>query len=315
MQTKVVVLETDEHMNLETKTVLVLDMSCAVCANNVETTVKQLPGVVDAAVNFATNTLTVKYNPQAITLLKMQEAVRKAGYDLVIESEDFVALQEEIEWKHYKILKRNMTGAWSFSIVLLLLSMLYAEPLWSKWLMMILSFIVISVFGRSFYINGIRHAVKGKANMDTLVTLSTAIAFLFSLFNTVYPQFWLSRGLEAHVYYDASGMIIAFVLTGKFLELRARNSTSSAIRGLMGMQPKTARLFKDGFESDVSIAAIQVSDLLSVHPGEKIPVDGELIEGNSAIDESMLLPSRVHYPSQCQSLLFATSLHRLHHHQ
>ena len=288
MQTKVVVLETDEHMNLETKTVLVLDMSCAVCANNVETTVKQLPGVVDAAVNFATNTLTVKYNPQAITLLKMQEAVRKAGYDLVIESEDFVALQEEIEWKHYKILKRNMAGAWSFSIVLLLLSMLYAEPLWSKWLMMILSFIVISVFGRSFYINGIRHAVKGKANMDTLVTLSTAIAFLFSLFNTVYPQFWLSRGLEAHVYYDASGMIIAFVLTGKFLELRAKNSTSSAIRGLMGMQPKTARLFKDGVESDVPIAAIQVSDLLSVHPGEKIPVDGELIEGNSAIDESML---------------------------
>jgi Cu2+-exporting ATPase len=171
---------------------------------------------------------------------------------------------------------------------LLLLSMFCAEPLWSKMLMMLLSLVIISVFGRSFYINGIRHALKGKANMDTLVTLSTAIAFLFSLFNTLYPQFWLSKGLEAHVYYDASGMIIAFVLTGKMLESRAKNSTSSAIRGLMGMQPKTARQLKDGFESDVPIAAIRVNDFLSVRPGEKIPVDGVLTEGSSSIDESML---------------------------
>lgn len=275
-------------MNLETKTILVLDMSCAVCANNVESTVKHLSGVVEAAVNFAANTLTVKYDPQIITLQKMQEAVQAAGYDLVIESEDPLALQQEMERKHYAILKRNVAGAWLFSVALLLLSMFCAEPLWSKVLMMLLSFVVISVFGRSFYVNGIRHALKGKANMDTLVTLSTAIAFLFSLFNTLYPQFWISKGLEAHVYYDASGMIIAFVLTGKLLESRAKNSTSSAIRGLMGMQPKTARQLKDGFESDVPIAAIRVNDFLSVRPGEKIPVDGVLTEGSSSVDESML---------------------------
>jgi Cu2+-exporting ATPase len=275
-------------MNFETKTILVLDMSCAVCANNVESTVKRLPGVMEASVNFAANTLTVKYYPQTITLQKMREAVQAAGYDLVIESEDPIALQEEIERKNYATLKRNVVGAWLFSAVLLLLSMFCAEPLWSKMLMMLLSLVIISVFGRSFYINGIRHALKGKANMDTLVTLSTAIAFLFSLFNTLYPQFWLSKGLEAHVYYDASGMIIAFVLTGKMLESRAKNSTSSAIRGLMGMQPKTARQLKDGFESDVPIAAIRVNDFLSVRPGEKIPVDGVLTEGSSSIDESML---------------------------
>jgi copper-exporting ATPase len=143
-------------------------------------------------------------------------------------------------------------------------------------------------FGRSFYVNGVRHALKGKANMDTLVALSTSIAFLFSLFNTLCPGFWLGKGLEPHVYYEASGVIIAFVLLGKLMEERAKNSTSSAIKGLMGLQPKTARLVTDGREEEVPISNLQVGNVVSVRPGEKIPVDGTLLQGSSSVDESML---------------------------
>lgn len=128
----------------------------------------------------------------------------------------------------------------------------------------------------------------GKANMDTLVALSTSIAFLFSLFNTLCPGFWLEKGLEPHVYYEASGVIIAFVLLGKLMEERAKNSTSSAIKGLMGLQPKTARLVMDGREEEVPISILQVGNIISVRPGEKIPVDGTLLQGSSSVDESML---------------------------
>ena len=154
--------------------------------------------------------------------------------------------------------------------------------------MMVLALAIMIFFGRSFYVNGVRHALKGKANMDTLVALSTSIAFLFSLFNTLCPGFWLGKGLEPHVYYEASGVIIAFVLLGKLMEERAKNSTSSAIKGLMGLQPKTARLVTDGREEEVPISNLQVGNVVSVRPGEKIPVDGTLLQGSSSVDESML---------------------------
>ena len=157
-----------------------------------------------------------------------------------------------------------------------------------NWIMMVLALAIMIFFGRSFYVNGVRHALKGKANMDTLVALSTSIAFLFSLFNTLCPGFWLGKGLEPHVYYEASGVIIAFVLLGKLMEERAKNSTSSAIKGLMGLQPKTARLVTDGREEEVPISNLQVGNVVSVRPGEKIPVDGTLLQGSSSVDESML---------------------------
>ena len=273
---------------IETKTLPVLDMSCAVCANNVESTVGSLPGVEDATVNFATNTLTVRYRPSTISLQAMQDAVRAAGYDLVIEADDPIAVQEEMARKHYRILRRNTIGAWLLSIPLALLGMVFMHMPGGNWVMMVLALAIMLLFGRSFYISGIRHALKGKANMDTLVALSTSIAFIFSLFNTLFPEFWYSKGLEPHVYYEASGVIIAFVLLGKLLEERAKNSTSSAIKGLMGLQPKTARILKGGVEEEVPISSIQVGDLVTVRPGEKIPVDGLLTDGNSSVDESML---------------------------
>lgn len=272
----------------ETKVLPVLEMSCAVCAANVESTVQALPGVEKASVNFAANTLTVTYKPSVITLEDMQAAVRAAGYDLIVEAEDPVAMQEEMARKHYKILKRNTIGAWVLSVPLALLGMVFMHMPFGNWIMMVLALAVMVFFGRSFYVNGVRHALKGKANMDTLVALSTSIAFLFSLFNTLCPGFWLEKGLEPHVYYEASGVIIAFVLLGKLMEERAKNSTSSAIKGLMGLQPKTARLVTDGREEEVPISALQVGNIVSVRPGEKIPVDGTLLQGSSSVDESML---------------------------
>ncbi len=272
----------------ETKVLPVLEMSCAVCAGNVESTVQALSGVEKASVNFAAGTLTVTYNPSVITLEVMQAAVQAAGYDLIVEAEDPVAMQEEKARMHYKILKRNTIGAWTLSIPLALLGMVFMHVPFGNWIMMVLALAIMIFFGRSFYVNGVRHALKGKANMDTLVALSTSIAFLFSLFNTLCPGFWLGKGLEPHVYYEASGVIIAFVLLGKLMEERAKNSTSSAIKGLMGLQPKTARLVTDGREEEVPISNLQVGNVVSVRPGEKIPVDGTLLQGSSSVDESML---------------------------
>jgi len=263
-------------------------MSCAVCAGNVESTVQALSGVEKASVNFAAGTLTVTYNPSVITLEVMQAAVQAAGYDLIVEAEDPVAMQEEKARMHYKILRRNTIGAWTLSIPLALLGMVFMHVPFGNWIMMVLALAIMIFFGRSFYVNGVRHALKGKANMDTLVALSTSIAFLFSLFNTLCPGFWLGKGLEPHVYYEASGVIIAFVLLGKLMEERAKNSTSSAIKGLMGLQPKTARLVTDGREEEVPISNLQVGNVVSVRPGEKIPVDGTLLQGSSSVDESML---------------------------
>lgn len=272
----------------ETKVLPVLEMSCAVCAGNVESTVQALPGVEKANVNFAAGTLTVTYDPSVITLEAMQAAVQAAGYDLIVEAEDPVAMQEEMARKHYKILKKNTIGAWMLSIPLALLGMVFMHMPFDNWIMMALALAIMVFFGRSFYVSGVRHALKGKANMDTLVALSTSIAFLFSLFNTLCPGFWLEKGLEPHVYYEASGVIIAFVLLGKLMEERAKNSTSSAIKGLMGLQPKTARLVTDGREEEVPISTLQVGNIVSVRPGEKIPVDGTLLQGSSSVDESML---------------------------
>lgn len=170
----------------------------------------------------------------------------------------------------------------------MLISMAFMHMPYGNWIMLALSLPVLGVFGRMFFVGGWKQARHGQANMDTLVALSTSIAFLFSLFNTVYPRFWTERGLEPHVYYEASCMIIAFVLLGKLLEERAKGSTSSAIKKLMGLQPSTARLLAGGIERDVPIATLRAGDLVSVRPGERIPVDGTVESGESFVDESMI---------------------------
>lgn len=275
--------------NVEKRTIPVLEMSCAVCAANVESTVRALEGVRAANVNFAAGTLQVEYDPAVITPAVMQQAVQAAGYDLIVEEENVAERQEQEQRKHYRSLLRRTIVAWGLCVPLMLCGMVWMHEAWSPWVQLVLTLPVLLFSGRSFYLTGWRQARHGKANMDTLVALSTSIAFLFSLFNTLFPQVWSERGLEPHVYYEAASMIVAFVLLGKTLEERAKGSTSSAIRKLMGLQPNTARLVEaDGTEREVPIAQLRPGNRVGVRPGERIPVDGVLIEGASYVDESMI---------------------------
>ena len=273
---------------MEKRVIPVLEMSCAVCAATVEKTVRELAGVEEASVNFSANTLQVVYDPDKISLKDMQAAVSAAGYDLVI-SENAEADAIDAEHRLYLDLRRRTIGAWSFGLPVMVLSMIFHSPSQIlTWILLALTLPVL-YWGRSFYVSGWKAVKRGRANMDTLVMLSTAVSFLFSLFSTIYPYFWLSLGLVPHVYYEAVAMIIAFVLSGKLLEARAKQSTSASIRSLMGLQPKTARLVgKDGEEKDVPIAMLLPGDTVSVRPGEKIPVDGTVLEGGSYVDESMI---------------------------
>ena len=256
---------------MEKRVIPVLEMSCAVCAATVEKTVRELTGVEEASVNFSANTLQVVYDP-----------------DLVI-SENAEADAIDAEHRLYLDLRRRTIGAWSFGLPVMVLSMIFHSPSQIlTWILLALTLPVL-YWGRSFYVSGWKAVKRGRANMDTLVMLSTAVSFLFSLFSTIYPHFWLSLGLVPHVYYEAVAMIIAFVLSGKLLEARAKQSTSASIRFLMGLQPKTARLVgEDGEEKDVPIAMLRPGDTVSVRPGEKIPVDGTVLEGGSYVDESMI---------------------------
>ena len=274
--------------NIAKKAFPVLNMHCAGCANNVEKTVKKLSGVVDASVNFASNTLTISYEDDKLTPGEIRAAVLAAGYDLIVEEANKEERREEEQHKRYLRLKRKVIGAWIFVVPLLIFSMVLMHMPYSNEIQMVLTIPVMVLFGGSFFTGAWKQAKVGRSNMDTLVALSTSIAFLFSLFNTFFPQFWTDRGLEPHVYYEASAVIIAFVLTGKMMEERAKGNTSDAIRRLMGMQPKVARVLRGGIEEEIQIDLLQVGDRVVVRPGEQIPVDGQLSEGESYVDESMI---------------------------
>ena len=266
----------------------VLEMSCASCAMSVESMVRSIPGVEAASVNFASNLLNVEYDPVQVTPGRLQEAVRSIGYDLIIDEDHAAEEQQQAQQSHYRALRRDTVGAWLFALPLMVAGMAFMHDGWAAWLMLGLC-VPVLWFGRIFFVNAWKQAHHRTANMDTLVALSTSIAFLFSLFNTLFPQYWLARGLEPHVYYEAAGMIVAFVLLGKLLEERAKGNTSSAIRKLMGLQPRTARVvLQDGTEQDVPVTRLQAGERISVRPGEKIPVDGTVVSGDSFVDESMI---------------------------
>lgn len=274
---------------MEKKTIAVIGMACAGCAANVERRLNELNGISSAAVNFAARTALVEYDPKVITPQMMKEEIIKAGYDLVIDEDESVAA---IERHAYSQLLRRMAASWMFAALTMGISM--------RWLnvgstsaadqtMLIIALVNIAYCGRVFYVNAWRQLMHKTANMDTLVAMSTLISFLFSVFNTFWgDSFWGSRGIENHTYYDASVMIITFVLTGRVLEERAKSSTASAIRALMGMAPKTAHLINGDSIDEVPIAALGSGDIIEVRAGEKVPVDGSITTGETYIDESMI---------------------------
>ncbi len=270
-------------------TVPVVGMMCAVCAANVEKKLSGLQGVDSCAVSLASRTALVDYDPAVVSLDNMKEALQGIGYDLVTEPDRDL---EAIERQSYLDLRKRVIVSWVLALCCMSLSMhfiSFGNNLTNNIIMMIISIINLTYCGRQFYSIAWRQLRHGSANMDTLVALSTAVSFAFSVFNTFWgDSFWDSRGIENHTYFDASVMIITFVLTGRLLEERAKNGTASSIRALMGLQPKTARVLQMGELSEVPIATIQPEDIIEVRPGEKVPVDGIVTENTTFIDESMI---------------------------
>lgn len=264
-------------------------MSCASCAVSAQSMLESQPGVKNVSVNYANEQAIVDYDPAVIKPETLKSVLQSIGYDLLIEDEtDVKERLEQSQQQHFKQLKRKTIGALVLSLPVVIIGMFFMQMKFANYIMLILSTPVIFIFGRQFFSGAVKQAKFGKANMDTLVALSTGVAYLFSLFNTFFPQFFLNRGLEPHVYYEAAAVIIGFILLGKLLEEGAKGKTSSAIKKLMGMQPSTVTMIREGEKEVVPVQAVSKGDLLLVKPGERIPVDGLLTGGSSFVDESML---------------------------
>ena len=278
------------------QTIPVIGMACSACSANIEKKLNELKGINAASVSLPGRSALVDFDPQVISLEKMKAEINALGYDLVIDKETSV---DEIEKREYVLLKRRTVLSWLFSIAVMCVSMRWID-LGSRdianQVALLIALANMLYCGRQFYVSSFRQLLHGSANMDTLVALSTGIAFLFSTFNTFWGDaVWMSRGVVWHTYFDASVMIITFVLTGRLLEEKAKDGTASSIRQMMGMAPKTAHIVDGDKIEEVPISTIEVGDVLEVRPGEKVPVDGEVIWAESFmtadaayVDESMI---------------------------
>lgn len=285
------------------KTIPVIGMACSVCSANVEKKLQSLEGINSASVSLANRTALIDYNPDMISLEDMKREVSNAGYDLVIENDRSV---EEINRREFTLLRRRTIASWLFAILTMCFSMgwLSHTGSFANQICLLLTLANLLYCGKQFYVSAWKQLLHHTANMDSLVALSTLIAFIFSTFNTFFGEMvWGARGIEWHTYFDASVMIITFVLTGRCLEEKAKDSTASSIRQLMGMQPKTARLVtrekiegtNDYKMEEVPISTIQIGDMIEVRAGEKIPVDGVVTQAESFmtadaayVDEAMI---------------------------
>lgn len=287
---------------MDTLTLKLRGMSCAACAANIERAIRSVPGVLEGQVNFGMEQATVQYDPQTTNTEMIQKAVERAGYQaaplqeivtLTVEDEE----DKRIRHTQTRELKRKIWVGGILSIILVVGSLpmmtgwhLPWIPAWlhNPWLQLALTTPVQFWCGNTFYIGAWKSFKRHTATMDTLITLGTIAAYGYSLFATIYPQFFINQGLEAHVYYEVSASVITLILLGRFFEHRARGETSEAIRKLMGLQAKTARVLRQGQEIDVAIAEVMLGDIILVRPGEKIPVDGVVTQGSSTVDEAMV---------------------------
>jgi Cu2+-exporting ATPase len=275
--------------NIIRKTFPILEMTCAACAVSVESMLRSTDGVVNAAVNFANQDAWVEYDPEITNPEKFQAVVRSIGYDIVITEENKNEIKEAARIQHYESIKKRTIWSSILSLPIVILGMFFMDLTWGNYIMLLLSAPVVFYFGKNFFINAWKQAKHGKANMDTLVALSTGIAWLFSAFNTFFADFWHQRGTHPHVYFEAAAVIIVFISLGKLLEEKAKSNTSSAIKKLIGLQPQTVTLVTENDQlKEVAIAAVQKGNILLVKPGEKIPVDGIITSGSSYVDESMI---------------------------
>ena len=290
----------------------VTGLSCASCASNVELKLNKQDGVVQAAVNLASQIATVEYFPSQVNPADMKESVVSIGYDLIIdESASAKEELENLQQKKVISLRKRTLWAVSLAVPLVVISMFFMNIPYANYIMWAIATPIVLWMGRSFFINGWKQLMHRSANMDTLVALSTGIAYLFSVYNTLFPDFWHQRGLHAHVYFEAAGVIIALILVGKLLEEGARANTSSAIKKLIGLQPKTViKVAADGSTKEFLIATVKVGDIILMRPGEKIPVDGIVSQGNSYVDESLITGEPVPVLKEPGIVVFAGTINQ-----
>jgi Cu2+-exporting ATPase len=285
----------------------VLEMSCAACAVSVESMLSSVPGVEVAAVNFANQSALVTYDDHTVTREVLRTSVRSVGYDLVIDTENREEVQEAAQRNQYNALKKRTIASLILSVPVVVIGMFFMDIPYANRIMFLLSTPVVFYIGRNFFINAFKQARHGKANMDTLVALSTGVAWLFSVFNTLYPEYWHQRGLHAHVYYEAAAVVIAFISLGKMLEEKAKSNTSSALKKLIGLQPKMVTVESKG---EVPLGQVMVGDIILVKPGERIPVDGQLTGGSSYVDESMISGEPVPVLKEAGAAVFAGTINQ-----
>jgi len=290
----------------------VTGMSCASCAANIETTLKKQPGIAKASVNLASQIATIEFNPTVVKPVDLKEAVASAGYDLIIdESENAREELENIQQKRYNSLRNRTIWAIILSVPLVLIGMIFMNLPYASYIMWALATPIVFRFGRTFFINAWKQIRLGHATMDTLVALSTGIAYVFSVFNTLLPGFWENRGLHAHVYFEASGVVIALVMLGKLLEEGAKANTSSAIKKLIGLQPKTVfKVLPDGEIREFLVTKVKPGDIILIKAGDKIPVDGKVTEGDSFVDESMITGEPIPVLKEKESYVFTGTVNQ-----
>lgn len=288
----------------------VLGMSCASCATSAENIVSKQPGVVNASVNYGTEKLTVEYLPNITNASSLQAAVQKGGYDLLVEEESKEQeTLEAIHEKQFHQLKVKTIWAGMLTLPVFVIGMFFMDMPYGNEIMFAFATPVVLWFGKDFFINAWKQAKHRSANMDTLVALSTGIAYLFSVFNMMYADFWHQRGLHAHVYFEAAAVIITFILLGKLLEEKAKGNTSSAIKKLMGLQPKSVIvILPNGTHKQTALEEVSPDDIILVKPGDKIAVDGKIISGNSNVDESMLSGEPVPVAKKQEDNVFAGTI-------
>ena len=289
----------------------VLGMSCASCAARVDKTLNNLPGVQEASVNYASAMAQVAYDADACSPEVLKAALQNVGYDMLIDSQDeAVDEAEKAHLARYESLKKRTCWAIALALPIMVFSMVWMHVHWVNYVVWLLATPVVFVLGRGFFISAWKQLKHGACNMDTLVALSTGIAYVFSVFNLLFPTFWLSRGIEPHVYFEASSVIIAFILLGRLLEERAKRNASTAIRKLIGLQPKTVTIWTSDGERILPVTSIRQGDVVVVKPGERIAVDGVVSEGQSYVDESMLSGEPMAVRKQKNSKVYAGTINQ-----
>ena len=293
------------------KTYPVTGMTCASCAARTESFVKTLPGVKSASVNFADTSILIEFLPEATSAPEIKKAVQSIGYDIIIDEENSEKLKEEAHRNYFRKIRINTIGAAILSIPLVVIAMVFMDIPYANYIMMALATPVVFWFGRQFHSGALKQLKHGSANMDSLVALSTGIAYIYSSVVTFFPELFHKAGIHGHVYFEASAVIITFILLGKLLEERAKSNTSSALKKLIGLQPKTVILVKKNGElKEVTVTSIMPGDILLVKPGNKIPLDGVVISGSSFVDESMISGEPLAVEKTVNSEVFAGTINQ-----